>query len=383
MKKAFTLVELMIVVVVIAILASITFRIAGIGQDSTQRNRTIARLQRLENAISGYFAAYGSYPAVQLEGRSRNIYYRVNGYGIQQTDSEPDTSRLEWKRVEAACRAQPIAMCFPFASSRKEYVRTVSDALKELHNSSDKTSAYAKNAALAYGFDALDNPETLSSKKNESDWTRLQMFQFGLMSFLLPRYLLMMGHSNNNVYDNFSQWSSNNQLPCRFETGVPYGSWNELNQDLSKSAEKWKIALMPSQAVCARWVANFENILSCESDLVVYGVHLKGREYRDGGNVSAYNPYPVLYSAANSQGGEGTSGSQQYALDIITCRDGWYNEFYYYSPPPYQTYRLWSAGPNGKTFPPWISPEEIEKLNGSEKNTVRNWMADDIVHMRN
>ena len=33
MKKAFTLVELMVVVVVIAILASITFKIAGLGED--------------------------------------------------------------------------------------------------------------------------------------------------------------------------------------------------------------------------------------------------------------------------------------------------------------------------------------------------------------
>lgn len=381
MKRAFTLVELMIVIVVIAILASITFRIAGIGQDSTARNRTIARMQRIENAISGYFAAYGSYPPVPLEGRSRNIYYKVNGYGIQQVESDPDTSELKWDRVEAACRAQPVAMCFPFASSRQEYVKTVSSALMELHNNSDSTSDYAKNEALAKPFDALDNPEMLSSKRGDTDWTRIQMFQFGLMSFLLPRYLVMMGHSNNAVYDNFSQWSSNNQLPCRFETGVPYESWSTLNHDLSDKSERWKIALLPSQSVCARWIANFENILACETDLEIYGVHVKGREHRDGGNVSTYNPWPVLYSAANSQGGEGTSGSQQYVLDCITCRDGWYHEFYYYSPPPYQTYRIWSAGPNGRTFPPWISPEEIEKL--KEKNTVRNWMADDIVHMRN
>ena len=377
MKKAFTLVELMIVIVVIAILASITFRIAGIGQDSTQRNTSIARLQRLENAISGYFAAYGSYPPVPLEGRSRNIYYKVNGYGIQQTSSEPDTSRVEWSRVEAACRAQPVAMCYPFAKNRQDYVKTVSAALTELHNSSDSTSDYAKNEALAHPFDALETPGQLDESK--VNWTDMQMFQFGLMSFLLPRYLIMMGHSQSDMYDTFAQWRESNQLPCRFETGVPYASWSTLNQDLSEDSEKWKIALIPSQSVCARWIANFENMLVCETDMTIYGVHIKAGDAVP--NVSVYNPWPRLYSAANSQGGEGTSGSQQYVLDCITCRDGWGHEFYYYSPPPYQTYRLWSAGANGKTFPPWISPEEIEKL--SEKNTVRNWMADDIVHMRN
>ena len=383
MKKAFTLVELMIVVVVVAILASVAFKIAGIGKDSTARNRTIARMQRLENAVSGYFAAYGSYPPVPLEGRSRNVYYKVNGYGIQQVTSDPDTSELRWDRVEAACRAQPVAMCFPFSGSRQNYVKVVSEALMERHNNDDSSSAYAKNPALAYPFDALDQPEMLAGKKGKSDWTEIQMFQFGLMSFLLPRYLIMMGHSSTGIYDRFAQWTESNQLPCRFETGVPYGSWQELNNDLVNKSkeERWKISLLPSQSVCARWVANFEKSLVCEYDLNVYGVSLKSDAETDYANVSVHNPNPKLYSAADSQGGDGTSGSQQYVLDCITCRDGWGNEFYYYSPPPYQSYRIWSAGPNGKTFPPWISSEEVEKL--KERNTVRNWVSDDMVQMRN
>ena len=371
----------MIVVVVIAILASIAFRLTGIGEDSTKRNRSIARLQRLENAISGYFAAYGSYPPVPLEGRSRNIYYKVNGYGIQQTETEPDTSQLKWERVEAACRAQPVAMCFPFSASRQNYVKVVCDALMELHNNSDASSDYAKNMALAHPFDALENPQMLSSKAGESDWTQIQLFQFGLMSFLLPRYMIMMGHSNNTIYDEFTQWGANNQLPSMFETGVPYKSWNELNRDLSDDSERWKIPLMPSQAVCARWIANFDRMLCCETEFKIFGTNLKSYEWGDGASLDVNNPWPKLYSAGDSQSGEGTSGSQQYVLDCITCRDGWGRDLYYYSPPPYQSYRLWSAGPNGKTFPPWITPEEIEKL--SEKNTVRNWMSDDIVHMRN
>ena len=384
MKKGFTLIELLIVIVVIAILASVSFRIAGIGEDSTSRNRTIARLQRLENAISGYFATYGSYPPVPLEGRSRNIYYMVNGYGIQQTETEPDTSQLKWERVEAACRAQPVAMCFPFSKSRQNYVRIVSEALTERHNNGDSSSDYAKNEALANPFGSLENWQDLSSKAGYSEWTRIQMFQFGLMSFLLPRYLVMMGHSDDTMYDQVSQWKSNNELPCRFETGVPYESWQKLNYDLTRgedNSERWKIALLPTQAACARWIANLENILCCEYDRTIYGVSIKGNEWHDYGTINVDNPWPKLYSAADSQSGEGTSGSQQYALDCITCKDGWGRELYYYSPPPYQSYRLWSAGSNGKTFPPWIPAEEVEKLR--ERNTVRNWMSDDIVHMRN
>jgi hypothetical protein len=72
------------------------------------------------------------------------------------------------------------------------------------------------------------------------------------------------------------------------------------------------------------------------------------------------------------------SSSQQYILNYMTIHDPWENDFYYYSPPPYQSYRLWSAGPNQKTFPPWMN---IEDLQVSDRQTVLKWMADDIVFM--
>ncbi len=80
---------------------------------------------------------------------------------------------------------------------------------------------------------------------------------------------------------------------------------------------------------------------------------------------------------------QGGGGGQLYALDGITCYDGWGNEFYYHSPAPYQSYRLWSAGENKRTFPPWISDEEISKLNGTDRTMVLNWLSDDIVKMKN
>ena len=388
MKKAFTLIELMVVVVIIAILASITFKIANLGEDTSKRNTTIARMQRLENAISGYFAAYGSYPPVALQGRSRNIFYKVNGYGIQQVTDSPDTSEIVWGQVEAACRAQPVAMEFPYASSRREYVKAVSDALMEQYNSGD-ADFKKEHPALAFGFDALNNPQSLSEDGGgngvkKGDWTNIQIFKFGLMSYLLPRYLLMMGHGNGgstSLYDDFAQWGDNNSIPCRFEDGVQYKSWSDLNSDFGKDNEKWKIALIPSQAICARWLANLEGLLLCNdtANTTVYGVNFRDTSRSIG--LSAENPNPNIYSASGGQSGQGANGSQQYVLNKITCQDGWKRDFYYYSLPPYQSYRLWSAGENGKTFPPWIPDEEIEKYN--KKDLIRNWIADDIVHMSN
>lgn len=392
MKKAFTLVELMVVVVVIAILASITFKIAGLGEDTSKRNTTIARMQRLENAISGYFAAYGSYPPVALQGRSRNIFYKVNGYGIQQVTDNPDTSQFAWEKVESACRAQPVAMEFPYASSRSAYVQVVSDALMARHSSGEE--GFKDNAALAFGFDALNNPQSLSGLNSNgngvkaSDWTNMQIFKFGLMSYLLPRYLLMMGHGNGgstSLYDDFAQWGDNNSMPCRFEDGTQYQSWSDLNSDFGKDNEKWKIALIPSQAICARWLANLEGMLLCNdaANTTVYGVNFM--DTSRGSGLNAENPNPNIYSSSGGQSGSGTSGSQQYVLNKITCQDGWHHDFYYYSLPPYQSYRLWSAGENGKTFPPWIPDEEIENNPDLQKHKdlIRNWVADDIVHMSN
>ena len=74
----------------------------------------------------------------------------------------------------------------------------------------------------------------------------------------------------------------------------------------------------------------------------------------------------------------------KYVLQYITLKDGWGREFYYYSAPPYQSYRLWSAGPNGKTFPPWITMETLKKKDSStngkkDVDLARDWVEDDIV----
>ena len=121
MRKAFTLVELLVVVVVIVTLMAITFRLGSAGDGQTRRARTVNRMQRLENCLSGYYAAYGSYPPVALHG-SRDYRYRVTDLGIQKdADSSGgedfDERKLSnsddgssWKRVEAACRSQPVGM---------------------------------------------------------------------------------------------------------------------------------------------------------------------------------------------------------------------------------------------------------------------------------
>ena len=73
------------------------------------------------------------------------------------------------------------------------------------------------------------------------------------------------------------------------------------------------------------------------------------------------------------------SGSP-YILDGVTMVDGWGQEFYYYSPSPYQGYTLWSSGKNLRTFPPWLRRDLLES---EAKRLTAIWIADDIMHLSN
>jgi hypothetical protein len=82
-----------------------------------------------------------------------------------------------------------------------------------------------------------------------------------------------------------------------------------------------------------------------------------------------------------SPGGVSASDSSGYPLLSTTVRDGWSQDFFYYSPPPYQSYVLWSAGPNKKTFPPWVDLDEFRNQNADHYLSAMTWMADDIKFM--
>ena len=392
MKKAFTLIELLVVVLVIASLVGIVFRLGNITGAQTAVTSTMVKLQKLENCLSGYYAAFGNYPPVKLHG-SRSIFCKVNAYGIQQVTEDEQPGVLNWGRVDAACMSQPVAMNYPFSDKNLDYIDKVSKELKRKHDEGKKP--YCDKPALAYLFDGIRNPAMLSAKMGETEWTEIQLFRFGLLSFLLPRYVVMVQHAGNgwdegkkkktnidssrlNMYDQFAQWNRNNQLPCRFDTGLHYPNWQAFARE-----DKYKVMLMPSQAVTQRWAPNLKDI--------VPQYNAETGEYNSDAStvVDAYDPDPPLYSAGDSQGGEGLTGTQQYVLDGATVRDDFKDgeypqgkEFYYYSPRPYQTYRLWSAGPNHKSFPPWIPEETIKTFGAADQQKIYEWMKDDLVKMK-
>lgn len=401
-RGGFTLIELLVVTVVVVTLMGVVFRLAGVGGTNRAKAETIQRLQRLENALSGYYAAYGSYPPVPLQGRSRSIYKKVDDRGLQEDgDKESGDTDLEqgktMNQILAACRAQPVSVSWPppdTASAEK-----MVSALRAAYNESGMSGP--GNFTLLKGASLADEINWRGTGKNGKG---VQLFEFGLLSFLFPRYFFMLEGKMDKWYDpetpGRGQWAANNQLPCRLDDGRPFADWKEVRNTLgaggsgSQQARRdaWIISNLTSQAVCARWMPNFKGIVSTAPDhRNFFGVDVADgrREYFSvrgsdighpadlKGDAVRSNWQRVYSTSGYSEGGGGGTG---YLLYSMTVRDGWDQEFFYYSEPPYQSYRLWSSGPNRVTFPPWY---DLDQFSGKDLQQIQKFIEDDIVHLSN
>lgn len=416
MKKAFTLIELLIVVVVLVTLMTITFRLSSIGGESTKRNKTIARLNRVENCLSGYYAAFGSYPPVCLHGY-RNVYYQVDNHGIQDPDKSENKNiwswyketgnhgvgstneKKAWEQVRAACRSQPFECRFPFSDKYNEVLKAYSQMYQEKVNSNPDgySETVRKNFSAPFDNGWSDNPGRHEKNADKSGWNYAQLFKFGVMSYILPRYLVMMSFGEgglgsartfadavfgtyDDADDGYRQWKDNNSLPHNPFTGNLFQGWGQVFEYANKGEndpEKYaQVTSIPSQAVTARWMPNLEGIVNCSHSFVLYGIEIR-YAHDESGSLGSGNLNEIeLYSPSKD------STANQYMLDRATVLDGWGSDFYYYSPAPHQTYTLWSAGPNGRTFPPWISRDELAQ-DGQAAKCVGVWTVDDIVRMSN
>ena len=359
MKRGFTLIELLIVIAVIVTLTGLVFRLGGVGGEANKRNLTITRMQRLENALSGYFAAFGSYPPVRQHANP-NPFLETDSNGLQ---TGQETSTLSWRNCQTACRAQPLAARYPFAFTMDNYVDAISKVIAQKANSKEPQFAAfaARKDVLGGGFHALHNPNERQHWSDEQgeDWQNCQIFQFGLLSFLLPRYSFMSKGFTSDVLANCSQWTGNNRLAANPNTGVTFGSW-EKQFEFDTISQR-----IPSQAACARWMANLEGMIRTNGNPEFFGVRV-GDGYA--GSLNAENYNIEIYE-------------NNTVLDSMTILDGWGNEYYYHSARPFQSYRLWSSGANGKTFPPWIPLDTVKNV--SDRKTAGNWMADDIMFLSN
>ena len=91
-KKAFTLIELIIVVVIIGILALVAIPKYYASVNKAQRSQVYANLDRIRQAILAYYATYGVYPATH----TWPITVTLDGDTVMHI-SEPDPAHTQWE----------------------------------------------------------------------------------------------------------------------------------------------------------------------------------------------------------------------------------------------------------------------------------------------
>lgn len=244
-NSAFTLIEMLVVVVIIAILAGVVFKLVGAGGASSDRAEARRRVEQLANAVEEYRAEYGKYPPVAKNAKGE----------------------------------QPLAYEYPL---RPEH--------------------WTRGGA--------SGANSLASTLHNVKRTDATVFSFGLMSYLETRVKGraetapdVLFSENKNLSVDQHHWRSENTYRSR---------------DTSNSNDGY-VKTCPVKD-SGRDVRTAKRIEPFIKDIRSEG-HLAPREYN--GNF--------------------------YTNQLSTVWDPWRNQLHYQSDPPYDSYKIWSNGPDGKS----------------------------------
>ncbi len=344
-RRAFTLMELMIVILIIGILMSGVFMLMSVASKHGDIAQTRAKVQRMQNAISGFYAAYGTYPPVDNHYASLDPFINVDDDFDEPINGSGglDASACRW-----SCRAQPVAFEYPCAQEEDAMIND-----------------YFRDADVLTPNQVFGN----AASYPETDWDTHKMFKFGLMSFLLPRITIVGipstgGFNEEQPISGFyesGQWESSNKKSSLGSSGG-----NDLVNALrsqggveSRAVAKW---LPNLEGMCAQLNRTIMNVSLNDSKSYFNDKEMDTLSDGLGGDAAYRGPYK-------------SKSGQKTVLNCATVKDSWSHDLYYYSAPPYQSYKVWSAGPDGKTFPPWIP---LGSLSSSDQETVAGWIKDDI-----
>lgn len=333
--QAFTMVEMMIVLSIIAILMAATFRLMRAASQEKKIAETRAKITRIQNALSGYYAQYGQYPPVPFytDQSPENV--------SENLDSGDVIGVNDWEaRADACARSQPLAYEYPTPSGMKTFI----PRQFELWGYKAPNDVWPID-------DVIDNIPV-----GKSDWKDVKLFKFGLLSFLIPRLetaYYVQGQPQNKVFTK-EQWLDQNP-----------GTKLPLNSTLSISDFERQVASQRAaeNEACAKWLPHLEGLV-CGGHTVL-GINLAGSGTK--GWLKARRM--------------GAPISHLVAVLTATIVDGWDRELYYWSQPPYLSYRIWSAGPDGKTYPPWIDSgdQTTDYGKADRRKKIAGWTKDDIV----
>jgi type II secretory pathway pseudopilin PulG len=330
-------------VAIIAILIGGVFQLMSTVGSMNQKAVTQARMQRIQNAISGFYAEYGYYPPVPQ-------YTSPDPWGANlKNDFDQPIQNLSTEDGFAqacsyAAASQPVAFEFPPVTGLDPYI----------NKTYQQWNIQSPNSLLGSTADTI----------TQDEWSKIKLFKFGLLSFLLPRVEVVgftgAGTANQSLepdthFYESRQWKKNNPV-----------------SNVSSTRKALEAQQIIENRAVARWLPNLEGV-------VMHGRNILGidtRESNTAGDEGGYRVAEVKDSKGTITDMLSYEHNGKYVLQFMSLRDGWGKELYYYSAPPYQSYRLWSAGKDGKTFPPWIP---LNSLSSQERTWVSDWLKDDIV----
>ena len=281
-RNGFTIIEMMIVLIIIAILAGFVFRMMTLAGQKNDIATTKAVIEKVSNALEAYRAEFGSYPPVAVYAGK-----------------------------------QPVLFEFPVPGEGLEGDLGITPSMAA---------------------------QMVNDSRSANKWNEFPVFTFGLASYFYPRYWstgqvspkefydgldaedVLRSPQNKAIFDNIiNQWREHNNR-----------SVDKVNiQDMNKDMTAIKKLMPLLDASIESYVQNKQRVWKVTS----WGCG----EYQYEGPHHFYN-------------------GREYANAAVTFQDKWDRELHYQSNPPYDSYRIWSAGPNGSTHNPMCdSPASCSK----------------------
>jgi len=241
LRPAFTLIEMLVVVVVISILIGLVFKMMRYAKRNQERAACVAKLEKIAFALNEFRAEYGEYPPVTPQACGSQV--GVGAAAGVRIPPPPGEKRF--------CHPKDCRTCYKFPHA-------------------SVTPAYIMNNWIPR------NPT------NSACWS------FGLVAYLTPilRDQQMYAVTNANLF-------------------VEH---RETDRDL-RAKKKW-----------SHFIEEFLPYPTNMQQIITKDV------------LTVINNPPIT--------------GVKYELKLLTIEDPWDNIIRYRSDPPYQTYKLWSPGPD-------------------------------------
>lgn len=269
-RNGFTIIEMMIVIIVIAILAGFVFRMMAMAGQENDTAETKSVIEKISHALEAFRAEYGTYPPVAVYNGQQPVIFE---FAVPGTGNEGDLG------ITPSMAAQMV-----------------------------------------------------NDSKTENKWNEFPVFTFGLASYLFPRY-----------------WSTSQVSPKEFYGDMEYDDVikNDRNRvDKSRVINQWTDHNNRSDSRIR--IQDLNN----DMEALLKIIPMLGGEIESNNKQTIFKVKNWGCAEYHAEGPHHFYKGREYANSAIVLDDSWDHYLHYQSNPPYDSYRIWSAGPNGQTCDP-------------------------------